>query len=65
MFKPSSYDYKRFIIILLYSNKGHLDADHKGHKGQKGHEEHHQEHSQHGKKGGKQGSSQWGYAKKN
>ncbi|CAG9562862.1 unnamed protein product [Danaus chrysippus] len=48
-----------------YSNKGHLDADHNGHKAQKGHEEHHQEHSQHGKKGGKQGSSQWGYAKKN
>ncbi|KOB72212.1 Uncharacterized protein OBRU01_12459, partial [Operophtera brumata] len=48
-----------------YSNKGHVDADHKGHNGKKGHEEHHQHHSSHGKKGGKEGASQWGYAKKN
>ncbi|XP_047545856.1 uncharacterized protein LOC125077822 [Vanessa atalanta] len=44
-----------------YSNKGHLDADHKGHKGKSGHEEHNQHHAQHGKKGGKEGGSHWGY----
>ncbi|KAJ0179097.1 hypothetical protein K1T71_004809 [Dendrolimus kikuchii] len=48
-----------------YSNKGHLDADHKGYNGKNGHEEHHEHHSNHGRKGGKEGGSQWGHAKKN
>lgn len=48
-----------------YSNKGHVDADHKGYDGKKGHEEHNQHHSSHGKKGGKEGGSNWAYAKKN
>ncbi|XP_059061170.1 histidine-rich glycoprotein-like isoform X2 [Achroia grisella] len=47
-----------------YSNKGHLDEDHKGYKGKDGHKEHHASHSEHGKKGGKEGGSQWGYQKK-
>ncbi|XP_045784506.1 histidine-rich glycoprotein-like [Maniola jurtina] len=47
-----------------YSNKGHIDADHKGYHGNHGHEEHHQHHAEHGKKGKKNDGSQWGYAKK-
>ncbi|XP_061706666.1 GATA zinc finger domain-containing protein 16-like isoform X1 [Cydia pomonella] len=46
-----------------YSNKGHLDADHKGYNGKQGHEEHHEKHSSHGKKGGKEGGSHWKHAK--
>lgn len=53
------------MCILFCSNKGRVDADHKGHDGKQGHEEHHQHHSSHGKKGGKEGGSHWGYAKKN
>ncbi|CAK1577931.1 unnamed protein product [Parnassius mnemosyne] len=48
-----------------YSNKGHVDADHKGYNGKKGHEEHHENHSEYGKKGGKEGGSHWGHAKRN
>ncbi|XP_037297349.1 uncharacterized protein LOC115442005 isoform X1 [Manduca sexta] len=46
-----------------YSNKGHVDADHKGYDGKGGHEEHHAHHSDHGRRGGKEGGSQWGYKK--
>ncbi|XP_063375168.1 histidine-rich glycoprotein-like [Cydia amplana] len=46
-----------------YSNKGHLDADHKGYNGKQGHEEHHEKHSSHGKKGGKEGGSHWKHVK--
>ncbi|CAH0717511.1 unnamed protein product, partial [Brenthis ino] len=48
-----------------YSNKGHLDADHKGYNGKSGREEHHEKHSDGGKKGGKEAGSHWAYAKKN
>ncbi|CAB3241329.1 unnamed protein product [Arctia plantaginis] len=46
-----------------YSNKGYVDADHKGHHGKHGHEQHHEHHSQQGKKGGKGGGSQYAYKK--
>ncbi|XP_072941983.1 uncharacterized protein [Epargyreus clarus] len=46
-----------------YSNKGHMDSDHKGYKGKSGHEEHHDKHTEHGHKGGKEGGSHWGYGK--
>ncbi|XP_026326607.1 histidine-rich glycoprotein-like isoform X2 [Hyposmocoma kahamanoa] len=46
-----------------YSNKGHVDADHKGYKGGHGHEEHHEKHSDYGNKGGKEGGKSWGYSK--
>ncbi|XP_021187472.2 uncharacterized protein LOC110374192 [Helicoverpa armigera] len=46
-----------------YSNKGHVDADHKGYHGKHGHEHHHENHSDHGKRGGKEGGSQWSYKK--
>ncbi|XP_075972511.1 uncharacterized protein LOC142974228 [Anticarsia gemmatalis] len=46
-----------------YSNKGHVDADHKGYHGKHGHEQHHEHHASHGKKGGKEGGSHYGYHK--
>ncbi|XP_023947264.2 histidine-rich glycoprotein [Bicyclus anynana] len=46
-----------------YSNKGHIDADHKGYHGKHGHEEHKQHHAEHGKKGKQDHGSQWGYSK--
>lgn len=46
-----------------YSNKGHIDADHKGYHGKHGHEQHHENHSEHGNKGGKSGGSHYGYHK--
>ncbi|CAH0629163.1 unnamed protein product [Chrysodeixis includens] len=46
-----------------YSNKGHVDADHKGYHGKQGHEHHNEKHEEHGKKGGKATASQWGYKK--
>ncbi|KPJ14078.1 hypothetical protein RR48_02679 [Papilio machaon] len=48
-----------------YSNKGHIDADHKGYNGKNGHEEHHENHSQYGKKGGRAGGRSWGHDTKN
>lgn len=58
--KKNIYTY----IFSINSNKGHVDADHKGYDDHGGHEEHHEHHHDHGKKGGKEGGSQWGYQKK-
>ncbi|KAJ8726719.1 hypothetical protein PYW08_015116 [Mythimna loreyi] len=46
-----------------YTNKGHVDADHKGYHGKHGHNHHHESHRDHGKKGAHEGGSQWGYKK--